>query len=347
MRLIVRWFAFCLMFASLSAVAAQVEGLYEVREPVASQDPDERAAAMGRALQTLVVRLTGRREAAQDARLQPLLADPQQLVQQYVYEPGTPVTLSVVFDPVLSQNALREAGLTPLSSERASVLVWWLNEGIGGSSLVAGEQEDAAVLRAAARHRGVPLSLPLGDLDEQLLADPQTLRGSDGQALQEASARYAADALLAVVAKGAGDSWQADWQLWVGGERAAGASSAASQADLADAVLLEVGEQLAGRFANAGTAQALLLEVQGSDLGRYADLQRLLEPFAPRLQAVVGRDLVYQVKASPEQLRAQLQLGRLRELPAQAVDAQTAPQQPPQPPLQVPAPSAERLRFAW
>lgn len=343
MRLIARWFAFCLLFTTLSVTAAQVEGLYEVREPVASQDPGERAAAMSRALQTLVVRLTGDRKAAQDPRLQPLLADPQQLVQQYVYEAGTPVTLSVVFDPVLSQRALREAGLDLLSAERATVLAWWLNEADGGSVLVAEGQEGADTLRAAAQNRGVPLNLPLGDLNEQLLANPETLRGSDAQALQEASERYAADALLAVVAQG-GDSWQADWQLWVAGERVSGSSSAASQAALADAVLLEVGERLATQFAKAGAAQSLILEVQGNDLARYASLQRLLEPFAPRLQAVVGGNLIYEVDASPDQLRSQLQLGRLHELPAEAVDAQAAPQAQP---LQVPAAAANRMRFAW
>ncbi|MCQ4346902.1 DUF2066 domain-containing protein [Pseudomonas stutzeri] len=343
MRPIARWFAFCLMFATLSVTAAQVEGLYEVREPVASQDPTERAAAMGRALQTLVVRLTGKREAAQDARLRPLLADPEQLVQQYVYESGTPVTLSVVFDPVLSQNALREAGLSLLGAERASVLAWWLSEGVAGSTLLTEEQPEADVLHAAARHRGVPLGLPLGDLDEQLLADARTLQSRDAAALQEASARYAADALLAVLAKEADGAWRADWQLWVAGERAAGASSAASQAALADAVLLEVGELLAGRFAGARAAQALTLEVQGNDLARYATLQRLLEPFAPRLQAVDGDKLVYRLDASPDQLRSQLQLGRLHELPAQPVDAQDAPQAP----LQVPAAGAGRLQFAW
>lgn len=343
MRLIARWFAFCLLFTTLSVTAAQVEGLYEVREPVASQDSSERAAAMSRALQTLVVRLTGDRKAAQDPRLQPLLADPQQLVQQYVYEAGTPVTLSVVFDPVLSQRALREAGLSLLSAERATVLAWWLNEADGGSVLVAEGQEGADTLRAAAQNRGVPLNLPLGDLNEQLLANPETLRGSDAQTLQEASERYAADALLAVVAQG-GDSWRADWQLWVAGERVSGSSSAASQAALADAVLLEVGERLATQFAHAGAAQSLILEVQGNDLARYASLQRLLEPFSPRLQAVVGSNLVYEVDASPDQLRSQLQLGRLHELPAEAVDAQAAPQAQP---LQVPAAAANRMRFAW
>ena len=350
MRLIARLFAFCLLFATLSAVAAQVEGLYEVREPVASQDPAERAAAMSRALQTLVVRLTGKREAAEDSRLQPLLADPQQLVQQYVYEAGdpvagTPVTLSVVFDPVLSQRALREAGFTLQNSERATVLAWWLTEAEGGSTLLAEGQEGADVLRAAAQNRGVPLSLPLGDLNEQLLATADTLRGNDAQALQDASSRYTADALLSVVAQPGSDGWQGDWQLWVGGEKVGGTSHGASQAALADAVMLDVGERLASRFGQGGTAQTLTLEVQGNDLARYAALQRLLAPFDPRLQVVAGTTLVYQLAASPEQLRAQLQLGRLHEVPAPAaaVDAQTTPGQP----LQVPAADANRLRFAW
>lgn len=339
MRPIARWFAFCLMFATLPVFAAQVEGLYEVHEPVASQDQGERAAAMSRALQTLVVRLTGKREAAEDPRLQPLLADPQQLVQQYVYE-GNPVTLSVVFDPVLTRQALQKAGLSLVSGERASVLAWWLNESEAGSNLLASDQEGAAALRNAARNRGVPLTLPLGDLDEQLLANPQTLLGSDAQSLQDASTRYDADAQLAVVAKGSGDSWQADWQLWTGGERVSGSSTASSQAALADVVLLEVSEKLAGRQATASAAQALTLEVQGSDLARYASLQRLLEPFSPRLQAVAGQTLIYQVQASPEQLRSQLQLGHLHELSAQPVDAGQAP-------LLVPAESANRLRFSW
>lgn len=345
MRLFARLFAFCLLFATLSAGAAQVEGLYEVREPVASQDQAERAAAMSRALQTLVVRLTGKREAAQDSRLQPLLADPEQLVQQYVYESGEPVTLSVVFDPVLSQNALRGAGLTLLNSERASVLAWWLTEGEAGSTLLAEGLEGAEALRGAASNRGVALSLPLGDLNEQLLANAETLRGSDAQALQEASARYAADALLAVVARPGNDGWQGDWQLWLGSDKVGGSSRGATQAALADALMLDVSEQLAARFGKGGAAQALTLEVQGNDLARYAALQRLLAPFAPRLQAVDGATLVYQVDASPEQLRAQLQLGRLHEVPAASVpvDAQAAPVQP----MQVPAADAKRLRFAW
>lgn len=342
MRPIARLFASCLLFASLSVSAAQVEGLYEVREPVASQEPSERAAAMSRALQSLAVRLTGQRKVAQDARLKPLLADPQQLVQQFVYEPGTPVMLSVVFDPVLSQRALQQAGFRLWNVERPNVLVWWLNEQADGGSLLASGQEAAVPLRSAAQSNGVPLSLPLGDLDEQLLVSAEALRASDTQALQDASARYGADALLAVVARaGEGGGWQADWQFRQGAERTSGSASAASQAALADAVLQAVGEHLAAGFGKGGAAQALTLEVAGNDLARYAAVQRLLEPFSPRLEAVVGDKLVYRLDAGSEQLRSQLKLGRLHEVPAEP--AQPGAVQP----LLVPAQPASRLQFAW
>ena len=346
MRPIARLFACSLLFTTLSATAAQVEGLYEVREPVASQDPGERAAAMGRALQTLVVRLTGDRRAAQDSRLQPLLADPQQLVQQYVYDAGSPVVLDVTFDPVQSQRALQDAGLKLWGASRPAVLAWWLSDQDGGSSLAVDGQGSSALLHAAAQNRGLPLSLPMGDLDEQLLANANTLRGADLQALQDASARYAADALLAVVTKDSGAGWQADWQLRIGDQQVAGRSSAASEAALADAVMLDVSEKLAARFASGAAAQSLTLEVLGSDLAHYAALERLLEPFAPRLLEVSGNGrLLFQVNASPEQLRAQLQLGRLHEVPAESVDAPGAV--PANPPLQVPAADAKRLRFSW
>lgn len=336
MRTTLRLLAFCLSCSVLSAVAAQVEGLHEVREPVASQEAGERSAAMARALQSLVVRLTGDRRSAADLRLQPLLADPQQLVQQFVYEPGEPVTLAVVFDPVLTGRALREAGLSLWHVNRPQVLAWWLEEETAGNRLLAEDQPAAEALRQAARQRGVPLGLPLGDLQEQLLATPQVLAGSQIQALREASEGYAADALLTVLAR----PGEADWQLWLGEERQSGSVRGASREALADGVLLEVAERLAARFAAGAGAQSLTLEVQGSNLARFASLERLLEPFGAQLREVQGDRLVYRLQGTPAQVRAQLQLGRLHELPA---DVPAAAGQP----LQVPAASGERLRFAW
>ncbi len=346
MRLSVRLMFFCLSLLSLPALAAPVAGLYQVREAVADQQPESRDAAMQQALQTLVQRLTGNAKALQSPALEGLRKDPQQIVSQFGFEGDA---LVVEFDPASTDRQLREAGLALWGANRPAILTWWLNEAPEGSQLVGESQSAAAVLREAAQHRGLPVRLPLADLSEQLVATPQALMANDPQALREASERYAADALLAVQASESGGSWQATWRLWLGDEREQGKAEAADQAALADAVMLAVTERLAPRFlVKPGAAQSLTLVIEGADLGRFAALERLLEPFAARLQEIDGQRLVYQVSASPEQLRAQLALGQLHEVtepldasaPVDGVEnaAGEAPQVKPR---------TDQLRFRW
>ena len=59
MRPIARLFVSCLLLLSLPLSAETLSGLYQVREVVSSQQPAERDAALSRALDTLVLRLSG------------------------------------------------------------------------------------------------------------------------------------------------------------------------------------------------------------------------------------------------------------------------------------------------
>jgi hypothetical protein len=341
MRVIARLLVISLSLLCLPLAAQTVSGLYQVREAVASQQPDERNAALNRALDTLVLRLTGDPQALQNPGLAALRADPQQLISRYAYEAGPPQVLLVEFDPVSAERSLRQAGLALWGANRPVILAWWLNSSSDGSALVGDAQPAAAVLRNAATLRGLPLSLPLADLDEQLVATAENLSANQPEALQPASARYGADALLAVQAQEADGQWQAQWRLWLGDTREQGSVQGADQQALADALLLAVSQRLAPRFVSTpGATQALQVQVQGANLQRYAQLQGLLAPFAARLQRVVGQQLVYSVNASPEQLRAQLALVGLQEgpLPAAAVD----------PALAVPAVANPAvLQFHW
>ncbi len=341
MRLSARLFALCLPLFSLPALAVPVSGLYQVREAVTSQQPEERSAALNRALETLVLRLTGDAKALQSPALEGVRQDPQQLVSQYVYEGDT---LVVDFDPLTTENKLRQAGLPLWGANRPAILTWWLNSSAEGASLVGDGQEAAAPLQQAAQHRGLPLRLPLADLQEQLAATPESLGATQPDALREPSERYAADALLAVQAREDGGQWQAEWRLWLGDAREQGKAQGADQQALADAVLLAVSERLAPRFlVKPGAASALTLEVQGANLGRFAELERLLEPFAARLLRASGDLLVWQVNASAEQLRAQLALAGLQEVPADAapLDAGGNPQ------ATSAAAPANLMRFRW
>lgn len=345
-------FAGCMSLVSLASHAETVKNLYQVRQPVSGQTPEVRDQATQQALDTLVLRLTGDPKAAQSPGLAALRKDPQQIISQYGFDAGPPEVLKVDFDPATTEQALRRAGLSLWGANRPSILGWWLNDSTEGSSLVGDGQASAAPLRRAAQHRGLPLRLPLADLSEQIVATAPNLEGTDATPLRGVSERYNADALLAVHAREEGGQWQAKWNLWLGDKKEAGSVQGADQAAVADAVMLAVSERLAPRFVvKPGASGEQLLEVQGMNLERYAALGRLLEPFGARLQSVDGERILYRVNGSAEQLKAQLSLARLQEVPAGEAPAPAAPVQPAvdgSTPAVAPAPApTPQLRFRW
>lgn len=346
MRLSPYLLAGCLASLSLQSHAETVNNLYQVLEPVATQTPDERSAATQRALETLVLRLTGDPKAIASPGLAAVRKDPQQIISQYGYDAGPPQSLQVEFDPVSTDAQLRQAGLATWGSNRPSILGWWLNDSADGtSSLVGDGQATADPLRRAAQHRGLPLRLPLADLSEQLAATAKNLEGTDPAPLKAVSDRYNADALLAVHAHQDGDKWQAKWHLWLGGKTDNGTAEGTDQASLGDAVLLAVSERLAPRYlAKPGASTDLTLQVQGNTLAHYAELGRLLEPFGARLKSVDGDTVTYRVTGSIDQLRAQLTLAKLQEVqpPAVAPPPAAGPGQP----AVVVAPAPDLL-FHW
>jgi hypothetical protein len=325
----------CLSFFSLASHAEILTGLYQVREPVSSQTPEERTQATQKALETLVLRLTGDAKALQSPALEAIRKDPQQIISQYGYDAGPPESLQVDFDPVSTDRALRQAGLSLWGTNRPALLGWWLNDSVDGSSLVGDGQSAAEPLRLAAQHRGLPLRLPLADLSEQLVGTAENLEGSNPAPLKDASERYGADALLAVHAHEDEGKWTAKWRLWVGEQQEQGSAEAPDQAALADAVMLAVSQRLAPRYAvKPGISTEQLLEVQGMTLERYAQLTRLLEPFGGQLKSVDGDRIVYQVNGSADQLRSQLGLAQLHEVTADQAPGATAA-------------SGAQLHFRW
>lgn len=346
MRLVSRFLVVCLALAASPLFAEPLRTLYQVREPVPSQQADARGEALQRAFDTLLLRLTGDAASAGKPALAELRKDPQKLISRYGYEGDS---LVVDFDPATTERTLRQADLALWGANRPVVLAWWLSETANGTQLLGDAQDGATTLQAAARHRGLPLRLPLADLQEQLAATPETLGAADAQALREPSERYAADALLTVHAREGEEGWQARWNLWLNDAHGSGQAKGDSQAAVADAVMLAVSQYLAPRYVVApGAAKELTLEVLGADITRFAELDKLLQPLGGKLLSVERDRLVYRVTASPEQLRAQLELARLQEVPAEPapLDGNAAPVAPDQPQAAQPEPDTV-LRYRW
>lgn len=347
-----------LLVLSPFAHAEVVDNLYQVREPVTSQQPDERNAALKRALQELVVRLTGNPQSAQTPALASALAAPESLITQYGYDAGPPQVLVVNFDPAATERALGQAGLSVWGANRPVVMVWWLNDADGGATLLGDGQPASASVQRGAQSAGLPIRLPLADLNEQLAGTAANIDASDPTVLRQASERYGANALLAVHAKPQGNGWQAQWRLWNGGAVEQGSSQAADQDALAAAVLQDVASRLSKKFVSRpGTTEPLTLVADNSNFERYAQLQKVLEPLSSRLVKVEGTQLTYDLTANPDQLQAQLGLAGLQPTTAPAapaapmpaasgtpVDANGAPTAP----AAQPAPSGRTtLYFRW
>lgn len=319
MRLFIGIAAVLMSCVTVTAQAAPVVGLYQVREELQSQESDVRDAGLQRAFVTLMQRLTGQPDAAQDPQLAEYNADPQALISRYGYEGNS---LIVSFDPQSVQAALDRTDLPQWGSNRPVVLTWWLMDDLNGQRLFSDGQPSAQKIARIAQYYGVPARLPLGDLADQMLIGPDALNNT--QDIRASAERYSTDAVLLVQQKMDGDTLLAQWQLWIGDEEQHGQASEASQSELEHHVFAQVNQYLAQRFAVIpGQGESLSVRVAGVDLERFVLLERLLEPFAAQLQEVSQHYVQWQVRSSLEQLKTQLALANLHEQAAPVTSVET------------------------
>jgi len=212
-----------------AAVAAPAGDPYTAEVPVTGVGEGERDVAIARALGEVAVQVSGDPNAATKVRS---VRDPGALVSQYRYAmaPDGSRLLRVAFDPGAVDALLRDKGLggvspAPAASRAAgplpSLLLWVGKESDGSRVLVSSETDPgvgAAAERAAAAS-GLPLSLPLGDLEDQERLPAQALWAGDATLIESASSRYGADAVLAgaVTRRPGEDRWRGSWTL-LGGD---------------------------------------------------------------------------------------------------------------------------------
>src|SRR4051812_36885056 len=175
---------FCWLFWLLTALpgvvhAAAVDWLYDVDVPVADQSADVRNAAFKAALLMVVKRISGLADVPPNSAVTAAVNAPQRYYSQYRYrtednpvpgaQPGKTLLLSVRFADSAIQKLITEAGLPQWSANRPTTLAWIaVTDGTTRAVLGASDPNPLVTsLRARARERGLPLVLPMMDLDEQ------------------------------------------------------------------------------------------------------------------------------------------------------------------------------------
>jgi len=256
-KALIRGLSLCMAWALLAAAspvgAVTLGDLYETNQPVLNNARD---AAFVDALKTVIVRVSGQRDAP--ARLGAALNDPRKYVQRFGFTVDN--MLQVGFDSVSIDRLLQESGLPIWGRERPATLVLLnVTDASGYNYWISGDQPNAPkdVLEKVARERGLPLKWPA--------VAPQGL--DEATALQEAE-RYGANAALLGRAQGG----VVRWTLL--------SSEGSSQASggLEEGIHLAA-DSFARVFAASGSSLGnVVVEVSGiGDLDAYASTLNYLE----------------------------------------------------------------------
>ncbi len=191
--------------------------------PVADESPEARNAALQTLLGQVMVRLSGQREVLSSPAAAKVLAHAPDLVQQFRYRnapaaDGAPQKrLQVRFDGAALRRLMSAEGLPLWNGPRPRVLLWAaLEQGANRRLLNPGDNPGVqTALLERARARGMPLQLPLMDLEDQAALNVADIWADYDVAIRKASARYPHDLVLtARVREQAGGQYAADWTLW-------------------------------------------------------------------------------------------------------------------------------------
>lgn len=322
---------FALLLVSVTTHAARVDDLFQVEVTAGGRDARSRDAALGEALGQVLVRITGSTESLSKSTLKPLFKNPSRFAQQYRFReipaetPGQAehLRLWVQFDGVALAREVREAGLPYWGSERPDVLLWLAIDDRGRRYLVS-DNSGGSVARSlsqSAYRRGLPLTLPLMDLEDQRAVQFTDVWGGFVGALESASQRYRPQVILVgkLGRSGASGGWRGSWDLLGAGGQQSWTSHAANLEAAVEQGIGEASEWLALQYAVVATGEvvrSLLVEgVQG--LEDYARVSKYLASLTPVEQVQVarvnGREVEFSLNLNSEErnLLQVITLGRV------------------------------------
>jgi uncharacterized protein len=294
------------LFVFASAQAVTVPDLYETSQPV----DGSRDAAFVEALKTVLVRVSGQRDAGLRVGE---VSDPRKYVQRFGFTADN--VLQVGFDSTSVDQLLSKAGLPIWGRERpATVVMFGVEEGGSWRWLTADTPaHEREAIAKVARQRGLPLKWPVMDAQERAEAS------ADSPGLLQAAARYEANAVLLGRARGGVVQW-----TLLSDEGAAQASGG-----LEDGVHLAA-DTFARVFAASGSSLgSVIVEVAGiSDLNSYAATLNYLESMTlvrgVALEQVTGEKMRFRlsVRGDAATLRRAIALDH-RLVPQDAGDGAT------------------------
>ncbi|WP_448555579.1 DUF2066 domain-containing protein [Thalassotalea montiporae] len=188
-------------FSIFSAAAIEVTDLYQAKVAVDSQANKDRNQAIKKAMAAVLLKVGGQESVLINGEVKRQLNRYNQYLTQYRYERDSEqLFLVAMFDENKINQLFQQQNLAIWGSLRPQILVWLLNENDLNREVVA---ESAGLswpkqVNDFSEQRGLPLLLPLMDLEDTLQVNVTDLWGRFADATEQAAARYFVDANLII-----------------------------------------------------------------------------------------------------------------------------------------------------
>jgi len=284
-------------------VAAERVDPFTVVVPVTDQGDRAREAGARAGLRQVLIRVSGDAERVDQALSQSFRRPAEQQIRYVEMPPaeagGAPRQgLELVFEEHSVMRLVRDLGLPIWPLERPGTTAWIaLDDGYGRELLGTRPEHEPLrmTLADAAAARGLPLVVPLMDLEDRARIDASDVWAGFIDPIREAANRYGTPAVLIGRAARGGTGWVARWRLvdgqWSENWQGEGNSLETLLASGVDAAADRIVQRSA--VMSFATDASLLIRVRGVDSMR--EYARVLE----HLQALSLVDAVDPVSVSP------------------------------------------------
>ena len=263
----------CIVGLGIAGVALGITRaeMYQATAPVTDRSEAAQTAAFQNAMKTVLIRVTGRRNADEDPALSALVNNARRYVQQYRTAPDS--QLWVTFDGPAIERWLTQNGQPLWGHERPTTLVLLgVQTGAQSGSVVTTEDSSdlKSAIDAAAAARGLPLVWPSGAELQKFHIDYAAVSTGSPSTFAEIGRRMGSDGVLIGRASSASANANIRW-THLFQDRSSEYSGTLEGVNRA-------ADLYAGLFAASGAAVPVDIEVSGlNDLRDYASLESYLE----------------------------------------------------------------------
>lgn len=180
-------------------------------------EPEAEKLAREEGLKQVILRASADKNALENPVVKKALTRSGQYLSQIGYgDQFEQKTLQMVFNPAQIQALLAQAELPYWSNIRSNLVVWVIQEGEYGREIVWEYSGDSHLnqIKFLADARGLPITLPIGDIEDITNISGPDLWGGFTTPISQASLRYTPDAVLVIRIQRAADGHYVRWTLY-------------------------------------------------------------------------------------------------------------------------------------